>query len=511
MPSAADPADAAEHAPRSWPLLCAIAPAAVLGSVGAAVADTASLSAGVRLSASHWTLPALGVAGLVGLWLVRRGRAEPPGLSFARSVLLAALLAATPHLFQAFDAGHARMLVALGALLGLLVAPCALAVALALRASSRAGEEFLFQRRGLSRAGVVALIACVLVGAGVQSGLGAARTLLAGAILILLWAPGLLAGVPKTGRRSRALVGVAVSLLVGAAAAFAARPFLDLPTPKTSFEQGLVESLPRPTPRTTLWVRPTDAGALVRVHDPVDLPIYENFDDRRLSDALVHPVAQLAKLERVLVLGGESGGVAEQILRYPEAREVVHVSLFPGLARAFIERRVLQSAHNGALRDPRVRIVEVDRVDALPAALAQLGQFSLVIAGTSAPFAAIKWVWSAQGRKVIADRVAPGGYLVGRLTSASDTNFPWCFVQELARDGWNATGYRVVLPSSTMDEVLLVLATRQRLEVERLRKLRVPARTLTNAHLQSLFAFGVDQSFRSKERTGECVDDLGVK
>ena len=499
------------HAPRSGPFLCALAPAIITGAVGFALADAAGIAAGIRLSATHWVLPALGVAGFAGALLAWRGRDEPPWQACLRRLVLAATLSLAPHFFQVLEGPRAWALPAVGALLGLCVSADIAAVARTLRASRHAREEFLFQHRGLSRLGVIALIATFLVAAGADSLLGAMRTLLVGAALVLCWTPPTLARTHGVGTWGRPVLGVGLAIALGGALLFLSMPILATPLPKTTVEQFLVEPMARPTPTTTMWIRATEAGAVIRVHDASDLPIYENHDERRLADALIHPAATLAQLSRVLIIGNESGAVAEQVLRYPEAREVVHVSLIPGLARAFKTQRLLRLAHGGALGDPRVRILEVEHMESLPAVLAPLGQFPLVVVATGAPLTAIQWVWSAQGRRVIAARVAPDGYLVGRLTSVSDTRFPWCFVQELAREGWFAAGYRVVLPSSVLDEILLVLASRKELDVGRIRGLRVPTRTLTEAHLPTLFQFGADQDYQATERTTPCADDLGVK
>jgi hypothetical protein len=69
----------------------------------------------------------------------------------------------------------------------------------------------------------------------------------------------------------------------------------------------------------------------------------------------------------------------------------------------------------------------------------------------------------------------------------------------------------MVLPSTSMEEVLVEIARREPFELDRFRRLRAPARTLDEGRLGSMFVFGRDEDFRETQRADACVEDLGVK
>ena len=88
---------------------------------------------------------------------------------------------------------------------------------------------------------------------------------------------------------------------------------------------------------------------------------FSSRDEYRYHEALVHPgLAALPGARRVLVLGGGDGLAAREILKYPAVREVVLVDLDPEMTRLFSTHPRLVALNGGALRDPRVRVVNED-------------------------------------------------------------------------------------------------------------------------------------------------------
>lgn len=97
----------------------------------------------------------------------------------------------------------------------------------------------------------------------------------------------------------------------------------------------------------------TRRGADVRLYLDGDLQ-FSSVDEHRYTEALVHPV--LARdPARVLILGGGDGLAAREVLRHPSVREVVQVELDPAVVELANTR--LADLNDGALRDPRVRLV----------------------------------------------------------------------------------------------------------------------------------------------------------
>jgi spermidine synthase len=75
----------------------------------------------------------------------------------------------------------------------------------------------------------------------------------------------------------------------------------------------------------------------------------------------VHPgLAALPGARRVLILGGGDGLAAREVLRYPGVREVVLVDLDPAMTELFSTHPRLVALNGGALKDPRLRVINAD-------------------------------------------------------------------------------------------------------------------------------------------------------
>jgi hypothetical protein len=498
--------------PRAGPFLAAAAPIAVTLAALDSLARSASLVAAMRLSPASAALPLLGACAITTVLLVRWPARSSTFSRAVRAVCLALSLGLAMILFEAVGAERAELALGLwGAWLGVLLAGDAAAIVRALRASKAAAEPYAFQRAGLPRVGVLFVITSPLVVVAVAPSLGAVRTLFVAAALTLAW----FVSAVWVSRGAHRLMtrGLAAVLAVGTCVVLGCwlRTWLVLPLPRTAMGQRVIEALPPPSRTTTAWMRPLPDGAILRVHSlPEDLVLYEAYDDVRSAELFVHPAATLHPPKRALVIGNESGSVARELLKYPGLSEIVHVSFFEGLAGAFSQRPLLRLANAGALVDPRVRVVELARAPDLPAQAASWGRFSLIIVATTAPLDAVRWGLSRETLAFYERSLEPSGVLVRRtITLAS--RFPWCFVQESAAAGWYSAGARMVLPSTSMEEVLVEIARREPFELDRFRRLRAPARTLDEGRLGSMFVFGRDQDFRETQRADACVEALGVK
>jgi spermidine synthase len=86
-----------------------------------------------------------------------------------------------------------------------------------------------------------------------------------------------------------------------------------------------------------------------------------SIDAHRYAEALVHPaLASATRRARVLLLGGGTGVVEREILRWPEVRELVVIATDRALPELARRSPWLAGASAGALDDPRVRSVEAE-------------------------------------------------------------------------------------------------------------------------------------------------------
>lgn len=88
---------------------------------------------------------------------------------------------------------------------------------------------------------------------------------------------------------------------------------------------------------------------------------FDSQDEYRYHEALVHPAMGLvAAPRRVLILGGGDGLATREVLRHPEVESVTLVDLDPMVTDLFRDQPELSALSGGALRDPRVTILNMD-------------------------------------------------------------------------------------------------------------------------------------------------------
>jgi spermidine synthase len=89
---------------------------------------------------------------------------------------------------------------------------------------------------------------------------------------------------------------------------------------------------------------------------------FSSDDEHRYHEVLVHPaVAALGRDPRqVLVLGGGDGLAARELLRYASIERLVLVDLDPAMTETFATLPIAVRLNGGALRDPRVLVVNDD-------------------------------------------------------------------------------------------------------------------------------------------------------
>jgi spermidine synthase len=153
---------------------------------------------------------------------------------------------------------------------------------------------------------------------------------------------------------------------------------------------------------------------------------FSSTDEHRYHEALVHPaMTSTADRSRVLLLGGGDGLGAREILRYPDVRELVIVDLDPAVTELARELAPLVRLNEGALDDPRVRLIHEDAWTWLAAGRAPFG---VVIADLPDPNnAALAKLYSVPFYRMVRRVLAPGGLFVTQSTSplAAADAF-WC-------------------------------------------------------------------------------------
>jgi spermidine synthase len=217
-----------------------------------------------------------------------------------------------------------------------------------------------------------------------------------------------------------------------------------------------------------IFAKMTPYQRIVLTREREDVRLYLNghlqfssFDEYRYHEALVHPgLAAVARPERVLVLGGGDGLAVREILRDPRVREVTLVDLDPAMTALFRDHAALAALNGGALRDPRVHIVNED-------AFVWLGRddaprFDFIVADFPDPSSfSVGKLYTTAFYRLLRRRLAPDGAAVVQSTSPlfARQSF-WCVAKTIESAGFETAPYHVYVPS--FGEWGFVLATRVR-------------------------------------------------
>jgi spermidine synthase len=175
---------------------------------------------------------------------------------------------------------------------------------------------------------------------------------------------------------------------------------------------------------------------------------FSSRDEYRYHEALVHPaLAGHPAPRRVLILGGGDGLAVREALRYPGVASITLVDLDPEMTRLFSDNPLLVAVNGGALRDPRVRVVNADAFVWLDAERGE--RFDVAIADFPDPHNfSLGKLYSRSFYRVLHARLAPGGLAVVQATSPmfARQSF-WCIAHTLASAGFETRPYHAYVPS----------------------------------------------------------------
>jgi spermidine synthase len=217
---------------------------------------------------------------------------------------------------------------------------------------------------------------------------------------------------------------------------------------------------------------------------------FSSQDEYRYHEALVHPaLAALPGARRVLVLGGGDGMAVREVLKYPGVDAVTLVDLDPAMTELFATAPPLVALNGGALKDPRVRVVNADALQWLEENR-EYFDFIVVDFPDPANFALGKLYTSAFYR-LLEKRLSARGLIVVQSTSPyyARQSF-WCVVTTLEDVGLRTAPYHALVPS--FGEWGFIIAGREDFSPVAVD----PGKTrfLTPATLADLFRFPADMA-----------------
>jgi spermidine synthase len=285
--------------------------------------------------------------------------------------------------------------------------------------------------------------------------------------------------------RRRTLAAECAVVFAGLVAAMAAGDALTTWSEDRFYGPGIV--LQEQTPYQRIVI--TSQSGAIRLFLNGNLQ-FNSKDEYRYHEALVHPaMAGFGAPRRVLVLGGGDGLAIREILKYPSVQQVTQVELDPEMTRLFTTQPLLAALNAGALRDPRVRIVNAD-------AFSWLEQhddaYDVIVVDFPDPsnFSLGK-LYSTSFYELVDRHLSASGYAVVQTTSplVARRSF-WTVAATLEAAGLRTTPYHVHVPS--FGEWGFIIASRRPWVAPR--ALPPGLRFLTLAGLQALQDFPPDMA-----------------
>lgn len=427
----------------TWPLLLSVFVIATCGLVYELVAGAlASYLLGDSVTQFSTVIGVYLFAMGMGSYLSRFVRGNLLAM-FVQVELLVALVGGSSGalLFWAFElaAGFRVLLYGLVFLTGVLVGleiPLLMRVLKdRLRFEELVSQVFTFDYVG-------ALLASLLFPLLLVPRLGLVRTaLLFGLLnaLVALWTVQLLGGRTGWARLARG-AALAVLALLGGGMAVADR--LVTWAEADNYPGRIVHAESSPYQRIVLTRTGTDLALFLNGNLQFD-----GRDEYRYHEALVHPgLAALAEPRRVLVLGGGDGLALREILRHAAVDAVTLVDLDPAITRLFSRQPELVALNGGALRSPRVRVINADAFRWLRE---HSGRYDFIVVDFPDPsnFSLGK-LYTDRFYRTLRTHLAPGGRIAVQGTSpyAAPKSFR-CILNTIEAAGLHATPYHAWVPS----------------------------------------------------------------
>lgn len=174
---------------------------------------------------------------------------------------------------------------------------------------------------------------------------------------------------------------------------------------------------------------------------------FSSRDEYRYHEALVVPgLRSVAHPRRVLVMGGGDGLAVETLLRDQRVEKIVLVELDPVMTDIFANHPLLSRLNRGALRDPRVKVVNQDAF----VWLRQTDQrFDLAVVDFPDPSNySLGKLYTEFFYRQLRARLNSGGVMTVQCSSPffARRTF-WCIAKTLENAGFQVRPYHVFVPS----------------------------------------------------------------
>ncbi|WP_046175804.1 polyamine aminopropyltransferase [Domibacillus indicus] len=217
---------------------------------------------------------------------------------------------------------------------------------------------------------------------------------------------------------------------------------------------------------------------------------FSSSDEYRYHEILVHPVmAAAARRDRILVLGGGDGLAVRELVKYNDLKDVTLVDLDPAMTQTARTNHLLTDLNEGALDDPRVKIVNEDAFQFLEKAE---GFYDVVIIDLPDPNnESLNKLYTQEFYSLVRNHLHPDGAMIVQATSpVFAPKVYWTIDRTVQAAGLQTENLHADIPS--FGGWGYVLASRNEIKVEELKLLK-DTKYLTSDMLPALAKFGKDE------------------
>lgn len=225
---------------------------------------------------------------------------------------------------------------------------------------------------------------------------------------------------------------------------------------------------------------------------------FSTVDEERYHEPLVHPALLLAAdRSEVLILGGGDGPAVREILKHQDVEAITLVDLDPAMTNLALDHPILLGINDGALRNPKVKVVNGDARQFLAKTKKHFG---VIIIDLPDPDSAdLMHLYSLGFYKLLKKQLSPGGVMVTQATSPYFARKAFlCLNKTIRAAGFSVLPLHNQIP--TMGEWGWVIGVRssEASEPELKRRLMtldldsVPAKFISNEAVISMSHFGRD-------------------
>ncbi len=253
-----------------------------------------------------------------------------------------------------------------------------------------------------------------------------------------------------------------------------------------------------------VYARSTPYQRIVLTRWRDDIRLYLNgniqfsaIDEARYHESLVLPaMAARPRPASILILGGGDGMAAREVLKHDGVRRIVLVDLDPEMTRLGRERAELVALNRGALKDPRLTVVNQDAFQYVEDSREF---FDVIIIDLPDPNSeGLAKLYATAFYRLCARRLTQGGVLVTQATSPFFAPEAFTCIlrtmeaavpEDAPAGGLYPLPYHVNVPS--FGEWGFIMAARRPIRPETL-EVAVPTRFLNTHTLRAMFVFSQD-------------------